>query len=87
VVGFDANRLWLDSIPWKPRFGFKVDAFSGDGNKKGNTLGTFNALYEADPYFSYAELFGKRDLIDIQPSLRLNPIKRLTLTPSCTLRS
>jgi Alginate export len=72
----------LDSIPWKPRLGFKVDAFSGDGNPKGKTLGTFNALYEAGPYFSYAELFGKRDLIDIQPSLRLNPIKRLTLTPN-----
>jgi hypothetical protein len=72
----------LDSVPWKPRLGFKVDAFSGDGNPNGKTLGTFNALYEAGPYFSYAELFGKRNLIDIQPSLRLNPIKRLTLTPN-----
>jgi len=53
----------------KPRIGFKMDAFSGDGIQWQNTC-TFNALYEAGPYFSYAELFGKRDLIDIQPSLR-----------------
>jgi len=72
----------LDSAFLHPRFGIKADAFSGDDNHYGHILRTFNALYELGPYFSYAELFGKRNLIDLQPSVRVNLSKKVSLTPN-----
>jgi Alginate export len=72
----------LDSVLLTPRFSIKADAFSGDHDPSGLTLGTFNPLYEMGPYFSYAELFGKRNLIDLQPSVRLSLSKKITLTPN-----
>lgn len=72
----------MESLRFKPRFALKADAFSGDGDRHGHTLGTFNALYELGPYFSYAEFFGKRNLVDLQPSLQLNLTKKLSITPN-----
>jgi hypothetical protein len=34
------------------------------------------------PYFSYAELFGKRNVVALQPSAQLSLTKKLTLTPN-----
>jgi len=78
--------IWCGRFRHKPPTGLtimkrgwlKMDA-SRDGIQMQNTW-TFNALYE-QVLLSYAELFRKRDLIDIQPVARLNPIQELTLTP------
>jgi Alginate export len=89
--GSDHIRAWavaaetgyrLDKTLFKPRFAVKSDAYSGDRHRSDRTLNTFNALYERGPYFSYAELFGKRNLMALQPSVQLNLPGRITLTPN-----
>ena len=72
----------LEQTLFKPRFSIKTDAYSGDHDHSDQTLNTFNALYERGPYFSYAELFGKRNLLALQPSVQLNLPLRITLTPN-----
>jgi hypothetical protein len=72
----------FDSRPFKPRVAIKADAYRGDHDRSSGTLGTFNALYERGPYFSYAELFGKRNLIALQPTVQLNLPRKITLTPN-----
>ena len=70
----------IDSAPLSPRFGFRAVAFSGDQNPSGHTLGTFNSIYEKGPYFSYAELFARRNLIALQPSAEFKLRKSVSLT-------
>jgi Alginate export len=70
----------VDSIPLSPRFGLRAVSFSGNQNPSSHTLGTFNSIYEKGPYFSYAELFARRNLIALQPSAELK------LTNSVSLR-
>jgi hypothetical protein len=74
----------IDSIPLSPRFGILFGAYSGDQNPSSRTLGTFNSLFEKGPYFSYAELFARRNLIALQPSakLKLNKTVSLTVNPA-----
>ena len=70
----------IDSARLSPRFGLRAVAFSGDQNLTGDTLGTFNSIYEKGPYFSYAELFARRNLIALQPSAELKLRKSVSLT-------
>jgi hypothetical protein len=70
----------IDSIPLSPRFGLRAVSFSGNQNPSSRTLGTFNSIYEKGPYFSYAELFARRNLMALQPSAELK------LTNSVSLR-
>ena len=70
----------IDSIVLKPRFGLRAVAFSGDQNPASRTLGTFNSIYEKGPYFTYAELFSRRNLIALQPSAELKLSKTISLT-------
>jgi hypothetical protein len=86
--GSDDIRAWgvstdtyyqVDSVPLSPRFGLRAVAFSGDQNPSSRTLGTFNSIYEKGPYFSYAELFARRNLIALQPSAELKLSKTISL--------
>ena len=70
----------IESAPLSPRFGLRAVAFSGDQNPSGHTLGTFNSMYEKGPYFSYAELFARRNLIALQPSAEFKLRKSVSLT-------
>ncbi len=87
----DGIRAWavttevgytVESIPLRPRFGIRENAFSGNQNPSGRTLGTFNSLYQTGPYFSYAELFGNRNLLVVQPSAELHLSKKVSVTPN-----
>jgi hypothetical protein len=69
----------IDSAPLNPRFALRAVAFSGDQNPSGHTLGTFNSIYEKGPYFSYAELFARRNLIALQPSADLKLSRSVSL--------
>jgi len=78
----------LDSILFKPRFAIKADAYRGDHDRSGRTLGTlgtFNSLFESSSYFSYASLFGRRNLINLQPSVELKLPRKITLTPNAAV--
>jgi Alginate export len=72
----------LSTEELRPRIALKADVFSGDRQHANATLGTYNPLYEKGPYFSYAEVIGKRNLIDLQPSIELDFWRRITVTPS-----
>ena len=70
----------LGSAPLTPRFGVRAVAFSGDQKQSGHTLGTFNSIYEKGPYFTYAELFARRNLVALQPSAEFKLTKSVTFT-------
>jgi len=70
----------IESAPLKPRFALRAAAFSGDQNPSGHTLGTFNSIYEQGPYFSYAELFARRNLVALQPLTVLSLTRSVSLT-------
>ena len=72
----------VESIPLRPRFGIRQNAFSGNHNPSAGTIGTFNSLYQTGPYFSYAELFGNRNLLVLQPSTELHLGKKISVTPN-----
>jgi hypothetical protein len=70
----------VESIPFTPRLVIRIGAYSGDQTPSSGTLGTFNSLFEKGPYFSYAELFARRNLIQVQPIAELELSKSVTLT-------
>lgn len=70
----------LEQAPLVPRFGLRAVAFSGDQNPHNHDVGTFNSIYEKGPYFSYAELFARRNLVVLQPSADLKLVKTVSLT-------
>ena len=72
----------VESVLLRPRFGIRENAFSGNQNLASRTVGTFNSLYQTGPYFNYAELFGNRNLVVLQPSVALSLTKNLTLIPN-----
>ena len=69
----------VESKPLQPRFGLRALALSGDRNPSSHTVGTFNSMFEQGPYFSYAELFARRNLIALQPSAELNLTKSVSM--------
>jgi hypothetical protein len=70
----------IEQAPLSPRFGLRAAALSGDQNPSSRDVGTFNSIYEIGPYYSYAELFARRNLVALQPSVELKPRKSISLT-------
>lgn len=69
----------FEAWPGDPRLGLKADVASGDRHGGDGTVGTFNALYPRFPYFSEAILVVPANIIDVQVSLRWQPLAPLTL--------
>ncbi|MEM8947378.1 MAG: alginate export family protein [Planctomycetota bacterium] len=59
----------FESVPMKPRLGVKFDAISGDDDPDDSRLGTFNALFPNNSYFSEAAIFAPANLYDLNLSL------------------
>ncbi|MEM9366644.1 MAG: alginate export family protein [Planctomycetota bacterium] len=55
----------FESAPLRPRLGLKLDAISGDQDPNDGRLGTFNALYPNNSYFSEAAAFAPANLYDL----------------------
>jgi hypothetical protein len=70
----------LEQAPLSPRFALRAVAFSGDQNPSSSNVRTFNSIYEKGPYFSYAELFARRNLVALQPLADLKLTKTVALT-------
>lgn len=75
----DTGYTWED-LPWKPRLGFKANISSGDRDPLDTDLQTFNPLFPRGAYFGESGLIGPATLIDLHPSLDLNPHSTVTLT-------
>lgn len=79
LSGMDISAWTLSSninykasnLPFKPLFGLKTEAISGDTSKTDNKLQTFNPLYPRGAYFGLVALIGPANLFDIHPSLEL----------------
>jgi hypothetical protein len=63
-----------------PRFGPKAEIISGDHDPADRNLGTFDALFPKDGYFSDADLIGPNNLIHLHPSVELNLSKSISVT-------
>lgn len=68
------------SLAFKPRIGLKADIASGDSDPRDNRLGTFNALFPKQPYFSEASLLAPANLIDLHPTLTLQLTEKVSFT-------
>lgn len=60
-----------ENILFKPVFGLKTEAISGDKNSSDNKLQTFNPLYPRGAYFGLVALIGPANLFDVHPSVNL----------------
>lgn len=60
-----------ESLLFKPVFGLKTEAISGDNSGTDNKLHTFNPLYPRGAYFGLVALIGPANLFDIHPSIDL----------------
>lgn len=67
---------------WKASAGIKATIGSGDRNPRDGKLGTYGGLFPKLAYFNQAGLLGASNVMDLQPSLTLNPLPPLRLTLS-----
>jgi hypothetical protein len=70
----------LDQVRFRPRPMLRVDAYSGDGNQTGNTLGTFNSYFPRGAYFTakVVPFVGPQNLIDLHPLMQLQLRRNVT---------
>jgi Alginate export len=61
------------SAPWKPRLGLRTDVASGDRDRSGATLQSFNPLFPGNAYSGAVGLLGPTNLTDLTPGLTLSP--------------
>jgi len=78
TIATDTGYRWPQHR-WQPRLGLKIDVASGDGDGRDHRLQTFNALYPKAAYFSEASLLAPANLVDVQPSMTLQPLPDLTV--------
>lgn len=79
-TGFTATNL-----RWSPRIGLKADIASGDKDGQDNELNTFNALFPKGGYFTENGLIGPSNIVDLQPSITLNPSPKLNIVLSAVV--
>jgi hypothetical protein len=66
---------------WHPRIGVEADIASGDTDHHGGgSLGTFNPLFFKAGFFNDASLIRPSNIIDVHPTLQLQPSDNLLLT-------
>jgi hypothetical protein len=70
----------LDQVRFRPRPMLRADAYSGDGNQTGNTLGTFNSYFPRGAYFTakVVPFVGPQNLIDLHPLMQLQLRRNIT---------
>ena len=68
------------SFPFHPRLGLRANITSGDRDPNNPNLQTFNPLFPKGAYFSEANFIGPANHIDLNPSVALHFMDRLTLS-------
>lgn len=77
--GLSADLGYTLATTMKPRLGVRFDSGSGDHHAGDGKLGTFNPLFPKGPYFNEANVTSFANLVAIRPSLRVQPVRTLTL--------
>ena len=68
------------SSSWPTRIGVRADLTTGDRRPEDPALQTFNPLFPGTAYSGRAGLVGPANSIDVTPSVRVAPARRLTVT-------
>jgi hypothetical protein len=64
-------------VPWKPRLGLKANAFSGNQQRGGRALGTFNPLF---PRLNVeGQFIVPSNLLELYPSITVEPFEGLSI--------
>jgi hypothetical protein len=71
----------LHKVPLQPRFGVRFDYATGDSDRTGPNLNTFNPLFPNPMYSSLSALLGPSNLTDLGPTIRLTLNTRTALSP------
>lgn len=69
----------FQTIEWKPRLGVRFDYSSGDTDRAGSNLNTFNPLFPNPVYSSLSALLGPSNLTDLGPTIRFAPDQKTSL--------
>ena len=64
---------------WRPRFGLRVNAASGDRDARDPSMQSFNPLFPGASFAGPIGLFGATNMIDVTPFVSAMPIRRLIL--------
>jgi len=75
------DGMTLHNLRLQPRFGVRFDYASGDGDRSGTDLNTFNPLFPNPMYSSLSALLGPSNLTDLGPSIRLTLNSKTAITP------
>jgi Alginate export len=59
-------------------FGLGANYISGDKNKADNQLNTYNLIY-SKPSYGLAAPIGSSNIVNLNPYIRINPIKKLSI--------
>jgi Alginate export len=69
----------LQKIKWKPRLGLRFDYSSGDSDRAGSNLNTFNPLFPNPVYSSLSALLGPSNVTDVGPTIRFAPDQKTSV--------
>jgi Alginate export len=70
----------IETVPGRPRLGFRADITSGDRDRNDNRLGTFNPLFPRGAYFGLIASAGPSNQMDLHPHVTLNPRGDVVMT-------
>jgi hypothetical protein len=78
-----AGETGVSRLNWRfsPRFALRADLASGDRNRTGQTLGTFNPLFPTTAYSGRIGLIGASNVVDVTPNARFRLHKRVYFLP------
>jgi len=75
------DGVTLRNLKFQPRFGVRFDYASGDSDRSGSNLNTFNPLFPNPMYSSLSALLGPSNITDLGPTMRLTLDSRTAITP------
>ena len=78
AIATDTGYL-VRSSRWPTRIGIRADLTTGDRRPDDPALQTFNPLFPGTAYSGRAGLVGPANSIDVTPSVRVAPARRLTV--------
>jgi hypothetical protein len=78
-----AAETGLSRLKWRfnPRFAVRTNIASGDRDRAGTTLGTFNPLFPTTAYSGRIGLIGASNVIDVTPVARFRLQRRVYFLP------